>query len=116
MAYRPTTSRSRKQNQVKLSYSNDLSSTEPIPQIIINAPTLALNADQAARELNVAVGVMYKLTKTEGFPAFWIGHSLRINRAMLQEWINEKTKEQIAKMKQEAAEADEAASEQNTQT
>ena len=56
------------------------------------APVLTL--DDLAKHLKISKATAYDLVKQDGFPAFRIGKSIRINAYMLEEWIQKQCAEQ----------------------
>lgn len=57
----------------------------------ISIPKMTLTVEQMADELNISKPTAYNLVKSEGFPAFAIGHRLLINRQGLQQWLDLKS-------------------------
>ena len=47
-----------------------------------------LTVNELAKLLSISRPTANKLIKEEGFPSFRIGRSIRINRRMLQEWMD----------------------------
>lgn len=50
---------------------------------------LLLTVSQAAELLQLSDDVVYTLTHRADFPALRIGRSIRINRDLLQTWLNQ---------------------------
>lgn len=51
------------------------------------AERLTMSVTEAAEQLGVSVPTAYTLTHRADFPAFWIGHRVRISRDGLREWV-----------------------------
>ena len=49
---------------------------------------LLLTVPQTAELLQIGRDTAYQLTHREGFPAIRIGRSVRINRNLLQDWLD----------------------------
>ena len=49
---------------------------------------LLLTVSQTAELLQLGRDAVYNLTHVDGFPAIRIGRCVRINRELLQEWLN----------------------------
>lgn len=58
-----------------------------MPSTIKDTPLL-LTVSQAAALLQIGRDQMYTLTHRSDFPALRIGRSVRINRELLQVWLN----------------------------
>lgn len=50
---------------------------------------MTLTVKELAEELNISRNTAYQLADQKDFPSFRIGRQLLINRAMLQEWLNQ---------------------------
>lgn len=50
---------------------------------------MTLTVKELAEELNISRNTAYQLADQKDFPSFRIGRRLLINRAMLQEWLNQ---------------------------
>lgn len=73
-------------------YHNENTIGSRKPAVIMETPKMTMTVEQAAKELHISRTVAYRLTKEKGFPVFNIGRSVLVNRRMLQEWIDEKTR------------------------
>ena len=52
-------------------------------------PKMTLTVDDLAAELNISRNTAYALADRKDFPSFRIGRRLLVNRALLQEWMNQ---------------------------
>ncbi|MGN0753136.1 MAG: helix-turn-helix domain-containing protein [Aristaeellaceae bacterium] len=52
-------------------------------------PKMTLTVDDLAAELNISRNSAYALADRKDFPSFHVGRRLLVNRAMLQEWMNQ---------------------------
>jgi excisionase family DNA binding protein len=53
-----------------------------------------INVDELAKLLSIARATAYELTKTNGFPCFYIGKRIIIPLEELKEWSKTKAQEQ----------------------
>ena len=60
-------------------------STEPTRP----CPKMTLTIDDLAAELNISRNTAYALADRKDFPSFRIGRRLLVNRALLQEWMDQ---------------------------
>lgn len=58
-----------------------------MPSNVKENPML-LTVSQAAELLQLGRDTMYQLTHIDGFPAIRLGRNVRINRELLQTWLN----------------------------
>ena len=56
---------------------------------------MTLTVKELAEELNISRNTAYQLADQKDFPSFRIGRRLLINRAMLQEWLNQNSLAQL---------------------
>lgn len=56
---------------------------------------MTLTVKELAEELNISRNTAYPLADQKDFPSFRIGRRLLINRAMLQEWLNQNSPPQL---------------------
>ena len=56
---------------------------------------MTLTVKELAEELNIGRNTTYQLADQKDFPSFRIGRRLLINRAMLQEWLNQNSLPQL---------------------
>lgn len=56
---------------------------------------MTLTVNELAEELNISRNTAYQLADQKDFPSFRIGRRLLINRAMLQEWLNQNSLPQL---------------------
>ena len=56
---------------------------------------MTLTVKELAEELNISRNTTYQLADQKDFPSFRIGRRLLINRAMLQEWLNQNSLPQL---------------------
>lgn len=56
---------------------------------------MTLTVKELAEELNISRNTAYQLADQKDFPSFRIGRRLLINRAMLQEWLNQNSLPQL---------------------
>ena len=56
---------------------------------------MTLTVKEFAEELNISRNTAYQLADQKDFPSFRIGRRLLINRAMLQEWLNQNASSQL---------------------
>lgn len=52
-------------------------------------PKMTLTVDDLAAELNISRNTAYALADRKDFPSFRIGRRLLVNRALLQEWMDQ---------------------------
>ena len=52
-------------------------------------PKMTLTVDDLAAELNISRNTAYALADRKDFPSFRIGRRLLVNRAMLQDWMDQ---------------------------
>ena len=52
-------------------------------------PKMTLTVDDLAKELNISRNTAYALADRKDFPSFRIGRRLLVNRALLQEWMDQ---------------------------
>ena len=50
---------------------------------------MTLTVDDLAEELNISRNTAYALADRKDFPSFRVGRRLLVNRALLQEWMNQ---------------------------
>ncbi|MCL2222868.1 MAG: helix-turn-helix domain-containing protein [Oscillospiraceae bacterium] len=60
----------------------------------ITKPTEYISVDDMAHILSIARATAYQLTKTEGFPCFYIGKRIIIPLHSLHLWAEEQAREQ----------------------
>lgn len=68
---------------------------EQIVQQIIKEQKLTLSIPEAAKRLGISDTSMRQLARTEGFPAFNVGHRILIRAKGLEAWVNEQAKKGI---------------------
>lgn len=56
---------------------------------------MTLTVKELAEELNISRNTAYQLADQKDFPSFRIGRRLLINRAMLQDWLNQNSLTQL---------------------
>ena len=56
---------------------------------IRTCPKMTLTVDDLAAELNISRNTAYALADRKDFPSFRIGRRLLVNRALLQEWMDQ---------------------------
>lgn len=56
---------------------------------------MTLTVKELAEELNISRNTAYQLADQKDIPSFRIGRRLLINRAMLQEWLNQSSLPQL---------------------
>lgn len=49
---------------------------------------LVLTVDELREVLQIGRSQAYKLVKEPGFPSFYIGNKVFVNKELLQEWLN----------------------------
>ena len=56
---------------------------------IRTCPKMTLTVDDLAKQLNISRNTAYALADRKDFPSFRIGRRLLVNRALLQEWMDQ---------------------------
>jgi len=55
-------------------------------------PKMTLTVDVLAEELNISRNTAYNLADRKDFPSFRVGRRLLVNRALLQEWMDQNSR------------------------
>lgn len=55
-----------------------------------------ISVDEMAKRLSIARGTAYQLTKTKGFPCFYIGKRIIIPLQAFNEWVDQQAKNKMS--------------------
>ena len=89
------TTRTTRSNTRKLEEELDLAGIIADKFVLYSVPLMTMTVEEMGKELHITRTVAYRLIEEKGFPIFTIGRRRLVNRKMLQELIDEKTREQM---------------------
>lgn len=56
---------------------------------------LTMTVEETTKALGLSKPIVYELTKQPDFPCFTMGKKILVNRARLQEWIDQRTNKEV---------------------